>query len=109
MTCRWFVIFFYPLTGEPLKNLYLKQGEVHLAHKDTASWKTVVDPSTVNAAIVVSQKPVAQVMEVTLPEGATPGMELEYPLSNGTKVKVVVQEGQKAGDKVTISMNGNVA
>ena len=48
-------------------------------------------------------------MEVTLPEGATPGMELEYPLSNGTKVKVVVQEGQKAGDKVTISMNGNVA
>ena len=43
-------------------------------------------------------------MEVTLPEGATPGMELEYPLSDGSKVKVVVQEGQNAGEKVTVNL-----
>ena len=88
----------FPITGEKLKTLYLKQAEFQKAIEGTAAANTVS---------FVQKNPIfpgSKTMEVTLPEGATPGMELEYPLSDGSKVKVVVQEGQNAGEKVTVNL-----
>ena len=94
-------VYMFPITGEKLKTLYLKQAEFQKAIEGTAAANTVsfVQKNQKNPIL-----PGSKTMEVTLPEGATPGMELEYPLSDGSKVKVVVQEGQNAGEKVTVNL-----
>ena len=52
---------------------------------------------------IVSQPVVVpKTMKVRLPDSVTAGMELEYPLSDGRKVKVVVKEGEKGGDMVAV-------
>ena len=54
---------------------------------------------------IVSQPVVVpKTMKVRLPDSVTAGMELEYPLSDGRKVKVVVKEGEKGGDMVAVDL-----
>ena len=85
-----------------MENLYEIQGATQLALKGTLAERTVVNKNN-NVQNVQAVK-VQQIMKVTLPDGATPGMELEYPLSDGRKVKVVVKEGQKGGDEISVNL-----
>ena len=40
--------------------------------------------------------------KVTLPAGVTVGKTIEYPITDGRKIEVLVEEGQKEGDIVTV-------
>ena len=40
--------------------------------------------------------------KVTLPAGVTVGKTIEYPITDGRKIEVIVQEGQKEGDIVSV-------
>ena len=121
-------MYFYPIKGEKLKQLYRKQGDYQDAVQDTDSWATVVQAKPIgeiqtlnpsNVSIVqqnsqpgvvqpvvgnplvaqqVVQQVVKQTVPVTIPEGAEPGMVLEIPLSNGTKLKFEVPQDKKPGD-----------
>ena len=91
-----FAVYKFPIKGARLENLYEMQGATQLALKGTLAERTVVKN--------VQAVKVQQIMKVTLPDGAVPGMELEYPLSDGRKVKVVVKEGQKGGDEVSVNL-----
>ena len=114
-------MYFYPIKGEKLKQLYRKQGDYQDAIQHTDSWATVVQATPIqtlnpsNVSIVqqnsqpdvvqpvvgnplVVQQVVKQTVPVTIPEGAEPGMVLEIPLSNGTKLKFEVPQDKKPGD-----------
>ena len=51
-------------------------------------------------AALTTQAPAT--FKVVLPDGAAPGMQLQYPLSNGTNVTVVVPEGKGPGDELLV-------
>jgi hypothetical protein len=87
------LIYFFPITGERLKQLYINQGQTQLALPGTDSELTVVTSAAVNAGG-------SNTVQLTLPEGATPGMTLSMTLPDGRNVQCTVPENGKGGDVV---------
>ena len=81
--------------GIKLENLYLKQGQYHVAIERTDSWNTI---QAAKQHVDQHVNPMIQSIPVTIPENAFPGVELAIPLSNGKTIQFVVPDGKKPGD-----------
>ena len=98
------LMYFFPITGERLKTLYRRQAQVHKVLAGSSSEKELIELKkmklqyeTESAATIAPAT-----FKVVLPDGAAPGMQLQYPLSNGTNVTVVVPEGKGPGDELLV-------
>ena len=115
--------YFFPIKGKLMEDIIKIQKEYQLAVEGTDAYKARLKDTAAagggggqsgsgaayintSAPVKIVSQPVVvpKTMKVRLPDSVTAGMELEYPLSDGRKVKVVVKEGEKGGDMVAVDL-----
>ena len=105
--------YFYPLKGKKLEDLYKTQGHYQKAVHGTDAWNTVgggaeylannnVQLVSGSAVTVVTAAP--KFIDITIPEGAEPGMQLAQTLSNGKTITFTIPEDKKVGDVIQVPL-----
>ena len=109
-TVTW--TWFFPLKGKKLEDLYKTQGHYQKAVSGTDAWNTVggaayqannnVQLVSGSAVTVVTAAP--KFIDITIPEGAEPGMQLAQTLSNGKTITFTIPEDKKVGDVIQVPL-----